>query len=72
MSKKPVVPAEPLGLVHPHAAGLDIGAAEIWAAVPPDRDQPSVRPFGTYTPDLPPRVRGSTDWPWSPGWWPAA
>ena len=52
MSPKPEVPAEPLGLVHPHAAGLDIGAAEIWAAVPPDRDQPSVRPFGTFTPDL--------------------
>jgi transposase len=52
MSHKPAEPAEQLGLVHPHAAGLDIGAAEIWAAVPPDRDQPSVRPFGTYTPDL--------------------
>ena len=52
MSPKPEGPAEALGLVHPHAAGLDIGAAEIWAAVPPDRDQPSVRPFGTFTPDL--------------------
>jgi len=52
MSPKPEVPAEPIGLVHPHAAGLDIGAAEIWAAVPPDRDQPSVRAFGTFTPDL--------------------
>jgi transposase len=52
MSPRPEVPVEPLGLVHPHAAGLDIGAAEIWAAVPPDRDQPSVRPFATFTPDL--------------------
>ena len=52
MNPKPEVPAEALGLVHPHAAGLDIGAAEIWAAVPPECDQPSVRAFGTFTPDL--------------------
>jgi transposase len=52
MNPKSEGPAEPLGLVHPHAAGLDIGATEIWAAVPAERDQPSVRPFGTFTPDL--------------------
>src|SRR5258706_9712448 len=34
------------------AAGLDIGAAEIWVAVPPDRDPNPVRAFGTFTPDL--------------------
>jgi transposase len=38
--------------LHPHAAGLDIGSAEIWAAVPPDHAPESVRPFGTFTPDL--------------------
>jgi len=43
---------EPLGVVHPHAAGLDIGASEIWAAVPLDRDATPVRAFGTFTPDL--------------------
>jgi transposase len=34
------------------AAGLDIGATEMWACVPTDRDPQSVRAFGTCTPDL--------------------
>src|SRR6266508_646651 len=34
------------------AAGLDIGAAEIWACVPAERDPQPVRAFGTFTPDL--------------------
>ena len=34
------------------AAGLDIGAEEIWACVPADRDTQPVRAFGTFTPDL--------------------
>lgn len=43
---------EGLKLVHPHAAGLDIGSAEIWAAVPPHSTAEPVRSFGTTTPDL--------------------
>ncbi|MGB8646202.1 MAG: IS110 family transposase [Anaerolineae bacterium] len=43
---------EQLPRVNLHAAGLDIGSAEIWAAVPPDDDPQPVRSFGTYTPDL--------------------
>ena len=35
-----------------NAAGLDIGAAEIWACVPADRDEHSVRCFETFTVDL--------------------
>ncbi len=34
------------------AAGLDIGASEIWACVPADRATPAVRSFSTFTPDL--------------------
>jgi transposase len=34
------------------AAGLDIGAQEIWACVPAERDAQPVRAFGTFTPDL--------------------
>jgi transposase len=41
-----------LKVIHPHAAGLDIGSSEIWAAVPPERPAESVRKFGTYTTDL--------------------
>ncbi len=43
---------ERLGMVHPNAAGLDIGAAEIWACVPPKADGECVRRYGTFTPDL--------------------
>jgi transposase len=39
-------------VIHPNAAGLDIGSEEIWAAVPPARTAEPVRKFGTYTPDL--------------------
>jgi transposase len=39
-------------LVQPDAAGIDIGATEIYVAVPPDRDAESVRCFETFTPDL--------------------
>ncbi|MCL0093874.1 IS110 family transposase [Dehalococcoidia bacterium] len=35
-----------------NAAGLDIGAAEIYACVPEDRDEQSVRVFQTFTTDL--------------------
>jgi transposase len=47
-------PVKPMALptLNPNAAGLDIGSAEIWAAVPVDRDAEPVRPFGTFTPDL--------------------
>lgn len=41
-----------LTCVHPNAAGLDIGSAEIVVAVPPDRDPQPVRVFHTFTPDL--------------------
>lgn len=43
---------EGMPIVHMHAAGLDIGSAEIWACVPAERDRGSVRKFGTFTPDL--------------------
>ena len=35
-----------------NAAGLDIGASEIWACVPTARDPQPVRAFATFTPDL--------------------
>jgi transposase len=43
---------EQLACVNPNAAGLDIGSEEIVVAVPPDRDEQSVRAFATFTPDL--------------------
>ena len=50
--KAKVVKLESLKQINFHAAGLDIGAAEIWTCVPEDRDEVSVRPFPTFTPDL--------------------
>ncbi len=43
---------ENLAVVHPNAAGLDIGAREIWACVLPGRNRETVRRFSTFTPDL--------------------
>ena len=48
----PQVVEPALPVVNPHAAGLDIGLAEIWAAVPAGSDPIAVRKFGTFTPDL--------------------
>jgi transposase len=52
MARKATVTNEVWSVVNPHAAGLDIGASEIWACVPADRDTTCVRSFGTFTPDL--------------------
>jgi transposase len=41
-----------LPTVFPNAAGLDIGSAEIVAALPPDRDVTVIRTFTTFTADL--------------------
>lgn len=50
--KKPAKSLDELVTIHPNAAGLDIGAREIWCCVPTDRDDEWVRVFGTFTPDL--------------------
>ena len=39
-------------VVHPNAAGIDIGAKQNWVAVPADRDEQPVRSFGCFTEDL--------------------
>lgn len=39
-------------VLEPDAAGIDIGAEEIYVAVPPDRDEESTRKFNTFTRDL--------------------
>jgi transposase len=41
-----------LDRLHPHAAGIDCGAAEHFVAVPPDQDPRPVRAFATFTGDL--------------------
>jgi transposase len=41
-----------LPMIRPNAAGIDIGATEIFVAVPPDRDGETIRSFPTFTQDL--------------------
>jgi len=41
-----------LECIESSAAGIDVGATEIYAAVPPDRDAEPVRCFKTFTSDL--------------------
>jgi len=41
-----------LEIVHPDAAGIDVGGSEHWVAVGPDRDPEPVRRFGCFTADL--------------------
>jgi transposase len=44
--------APQLPLLHPHAAGIDVGAREIYVAVPPGACARNVRAFATFTDDL--------------------
>ncbi len=39
-------------VIHPNAAGIDIGAEQSYVAVPADRDETPVRSFGCFTEDL--------------------
>src|SRR5712692_11868272 len=41
-----------LDIVHPDAAGIDVGGSEHWVAVSPDRDPEPVRRCGCLTADL--------------------
>src|SRR5215510_2152625 len=41
-----------LPVLHPDAAGIDVGASELFVAVPADRDPEPVRSFPTFTKDL--------------------
>jgi len=41
-----------LPILNTNAAGIDIGATEMYVAVPPDRDPDPVRCFATFTEDL--------------------
>lgn len=41
-----------LQVVHPDAAGIDIGNESHFVAIPPDRDTTPIREFGSWTADL--------------------
>ncbi|TAJ22028.1 MAG: IS110 family transposase [Rugosibacter sp.] len=52
VSLKPVKSRAALTITHPNAAGIDIGNAVHYVAVPPDRDDEPVREFPSFTVDL--------------------
>jgi transposase len=43
---------ETIPILNPNAAGMDIGADEIYVAVPADRDGQPIQSFGTFTSEL--------------------
>jgi len=44
--------ASQLPVIEPNAAGIDVGATQVFVAVPADRDPESIRSFETFTIDL--------------------
>jgi transposase len=50
--KRTKINLDSLPLIEPNAAGIDIAHREHWCAVPADRCERPVRPFGTFTEDL--------------------
>ena len=52
MAKKSKRRCDTLPVLHPDAAGLDVGASELFVAVSADRDPHPVRRFPTFTRDL--------------------
>ena len=52
MARKGKRRCDQLPVLHPDAAGIDIGASELFVAVPADRDADPVRCFATFTQDL--------------------
>jgi transposase len=55
-------------VIHPNAAGLEIGSEEIWAAAPPERTAEPPRKFGTFTvKNVPGRKSDIQDCQWLQG-----
>ena len=52
MARKGKRRCDQLPVLHPDAAGVDVGASELFVAVPADRDADPVRSFATFTQDL--------------------
>ena len=52
LNPKPPKSRAALMITHPNAAGIDIGSASHFCAVPPDRDDAPVREFASFTADL--------------------
>ena len=60
MANKGKKRCEQLPVLHPDAAGIDVGASELFVAVAADRDLQPIRRFPTFTRDL----NALADWLW--------
>jgi transposase len=58
LQKAPKSDWKALEIVHPDAAGIDIGSHEHWVAISPDKDEQPVRSFECFTAD----VERMADW----------
>ena len=50
--RRPKPQPQPRPLIEPNAAGIDVGARQMYVALPEDRDPEPVRIFSTFTEDL--------------------
>jgi hypothetical protein len=50
--KQKKVKRQRLRIVHPHAAGIDVGSRKHYVAIPAECGDETVRHFGCLTPDL--------------------
>jgi hypothetical protein len=50
-----------MDILHPDAAGIDVGGNEHWVAISPDRDAEPIRRFGCFTADLREMARWLTE-----------
>ena len=50
--KKHTPTPENMPIIHPHAAGIDVGAEEHWVCVPADRDAQPIQKFSAFPCDL--------------------
>src|SRR3989454_10802149 len=50
--KKNTPTPENMPIIHPHAAGIDVGAEAHWVCVPADRDAQPIQKFSALTCDL--------------------
>lgn len=50
--QRPAQVDENMPAMNPNAAGIDVGSAEVWVSIPPDRDPEPIRRYETFTADL--------------------
>ena len=50
--KKNTSTPENMPIIHPHAAGIDVGAEEHWVCVPPARDAQPIQKLSAFPWDL--------------------